>query len=149
MLDLTKSTRNLLEIRHAASGTVVGLFYRTPTTQERVGYSKGHTKRVGNKMVDSSFENRLKYARKICTGIREGDFGYEGRPVSSDPESADYREDWKALLEEMAADLLTVLAIIIFEGTFRNVDIEGDEEESPEDGEGEDVPPLPRSSDGG
>jgi len=143
MRDLTRSDRNKLIINDARSGTEIELYYRTPTTQEEVEYQSKLIKRKGKKVLINAFETRLKMGLKILTGFREGDFGVDGRPISSDPSSPNYREDWKELLREYAADIVTAFAFAVFEGARvdTNLGLEFEFEE-----EAEEVPPLQKNS---
>ncbi len=115
MLDLDASERNGITINHPASGSKVRLFYRTPTTEERIGYQAEMVQRKGSKVLDRSAQTRIKYAMSILTGFREGDFGSQGKPISSEPDSPNYLPDWKERIAKTAADVLLVFAHTIFE----------------------------------
>lgn len=141
MRDLAPGGKNLLKINDAVSGTKIELEYRMPTTQEMVQYQARQVHRANGKVILRPFETRLDYGIKILTGIRDGDFGYEGKPISCNPTSADYKENWKELLKESAADIVTTLAITVFEGArvdTGEIRIEGEEEGVVV--QGEDVP---------
>jgi hypothetical protein len=148
MRDLARSERNAIAINDAVSGSTLELYYRTPKTSEMAAYQAKFIKRQGKKVLINSFETRLEFGLKIITGFREGDFGVDGKPISSDPSSPNYREDWKRLLKENAADVVTVLAFTVFEGARANdVEVEdlafaGMEEEAEEEA------PLSKSSGG-
>lgn len=121
----------MLKINDAVSGTKIELAYRMPTTQEMVQYQARQVHRVGGKVVLKPFETRLNYGIKILTAIRDGDFGYDGKPISCNPQSADYKENWKELLRESAADIITTLAVTVFEGArvdTGEIRIDGEEE---------------------
>lgn len=141
MRDLAPGGENLLKINDAVSGTKIELAYRMPTTQEMVQYQARQVKREGGKVILKPFETRLKFGLEILTGIRDGDFGYNGKPVSCNPQSADYKENWKEMLKESAADIITTLAVTVFEGArldTGDIRIEGEEEGVV--AHGEDVP---------
>lgn len=146
MRDLTPSDRNEITINDTRSGTEIKLFYRNPKTQEEVGYQAALFVRKGGKLKINAFETRLKYGLQILTGIREGDFGINGQPISSDLGSKNYREDWKALIKDQAPDIVTAFAFAIFEGARigegPEIGYEGLEEEGKEApaGEDEDAP---------
>lgn len=115
MRDLTKSDKNQLIIHDGRSGTDIELYYRNPTTQEEVSYQSKLFRRQGKKLLINAYETRVEMGLKIITGFREGDFGIEGKPISSEPQSPAFREDWKELLKENASDIITALAFQIFE----------------------------------
>lgn len=114
MRDLAKSDKNILEVHDKLSGTDMTIYYRTPTTQERISFNKRLIKRVGKKVVDQSAETMLEDGLKIITGFKDGDFGIDGKPISSNPESPDYYPEWKRLLEEEAADVAVAVANTVF-----------------------------------
>lgn len=116
MRDLTKTDKNILRIQDAISGSEIELYYRMPTTSEMVSYQAKLIKRQGRKILLNAFETRLEFGLKIFTGFRDGDFGIDGKPISSDPQNPNYKEDWKGLLKETAADIITTLAFTVFEG---------------------------------
>lgn len=114
--DLTICDHNELKIRDPQTGDEIALYYRTPLTDDRVGYQKALVVRVGNKIYTRVVEAKLKYGAEILTGIREGDFIVDGGPLSSIPETPGYREDWKDVVTATAGDLLMVLGGHVFEG---------------------------------
>jgi len=116
MRDLKKSDRNILRIADARSGTEIELYYRTPGTAEEVDYQKSLVRRENGKVQECLHETRLEKGLGLLTGFREGDFGYDGSPISSDESSPLYRADWKDLLRETASDIVTTLAYVVFEG---------------------------------
>jgi hypothetical protein len=116
MRDLTRSDKNSLIIDDSRSGTEIQLFYRNPLTEEEVAYQAALYRKHGKKVRLNSYEARLKYGLKILTGFREGDFGQDGAPISADPASPYYRENWKDLLRDEAPDIVTTFAFAIFEG---------------------------------
>ncbi|HQP30841.1 MAG TPA: hypothetical protein PLB81_05895 [Deltaproteobacteria bacterium] len=107
------------------SGGTIKFFYARPGTEQRVAY-QGALASTDAKLS----EVRIEHALGILTGIRDGDFTVPASPepdapslpVSSDPESADYRENWKDLLQVYASDLLEILAIHAFEPYVRAVE---------------------------
>lgn len=143
MRDLTRSDKNKMVINDARSGSEIELYYRNPTTQEEVEYQSKLFKRQGKKMLINAFSTRLEMGLKILTGFREGDFGIEGKPISSDPQSQNYKENWKELLKENAADIITAFSFAVFEGARIDTGTEMDFESV---GEAEDIIPFPKSS---
>jgi len=126
---------NELILQDRLSNSEIVFYYRLPTTAERLAYAGQRSQRIGNKVKDKSFETRLKGAKKILTGIREGDFEIpDGKgkfvPLASDPASPHYRQDWKEKVEEYGSDLLELLAYHVFE--FSVVDQRPGQEETAE-----------------
>lgn len=119
--DLQQSDRNELKIRDAISGDELAVYYRLPTTTERIGFQKGCYKEKNGKLVNQTVAARAAYGELILTGIREGDFVFGGQPVSSDPVSPNYRADWKDLVKATAGDLLITLGLHVFEGHIQNL----------------------------
>ena len=120
-LILEKSDRN--ELKFDYEGGSVVLYYSDPTTKQRIAYSNSVTRRKGRKIINDLAATRLAGGKAICTGIREGDLavpadnekGYS--LISSDPQSPDYRKDWKELLVKHQADFLMLLGAHAFENT--------------------------------
>lgn len=137
MRDLKSSDKNKLVISDARSGTEIELYYRSPTTQEEAAFQSKLLKRKGNKIVFNSHETRLEFGLKILTGFREGDFGFDGDVISSNPMSSNYTEDWKDRIKTGASDMVSALAMTVFEGArvsgadIEFAEAEGLEETSP------------------
>jgi hypothetical protein len=141
--------KNELTINDPISGGQITLYYRLPTTQERLKYNQSLFQRKGNKITYTYTEARLKWGREILLGFEEGAFGVMSKtppggkgkevPYSSDPESKNYREDWKDLVCEFASDLIEVLAAHVFEGATPAIvpRFENEEDESASPGAGE------------
>lgn len=124
MRDLEQSNKNILTIKDAISGTDIELYYRLPSTSERVAYQSRLISHKGGKIQVHTLEARLEYGLKILTGFREGDFGVKGRPISSDPQNQNYHENWKELIRAMAADIVNAFAFVVFEGAAVNAEPE-------------------------
>jgi hypothetical protein len=135
--------RNELVINDSISGGQITLYYRIPTTQERVRYSQSLFRRERNKVVYSYSEARQHWGREILEGFKDGDFAVREKgkdvPYSSDPKVKNFREDWKELVCTYAADLVEFLAVTVFEGASRGVNLDflsGGEEEVPDEASG-------------
>lgn len=106
------------------SGGTITFPYRMPATEERAGYENElwtKDEKTGE-VKDCVRATRRKYGLKILTGITEGDFeDAAGNPISSDPASEHYREDWADQVKEFASDLLELLAIHVYEPNVRGV----------------------------
>lgn len=130
---------NELKINDAISGETITLFYRLPTTDERVRYTKSSIRREGNKIKNEIAETRQKFGKTILVGIKDGDFiklvdGKEAA-YSSDLQSLSYDPNWKELVCTYASDLVEFLALTVFEGNSRDMDIFSSEEEAGENAE--------------
>lgn len=116
MRDLKVSAMNELAV--TLDGEPITIYYRQPTTLEVLAYNrdlydfdgadKGKPKMNYAVMVDA--------ALKVITGWSDGAFGYDGQPISADPNSPDYREDWRALLKDSETRLLLSIAGQVFSG---------------------------------
>lgn len=125
--DLQQSTRNEMIIQDALSGCSLVLYYRQPTTAERIAFQRDSWKRKGKKLHNHTPEARAQYGAVVLTGVREGDFSCgkdaAGNPIliASDPGSLNYRSDWKELVIATAGDLLLLLGMQVFEGSFQEL----------------------------
>uniref|UniRef100_A0A6M3L271 Uncharacterized protein n=1 Tax=viral metagenome TaxID=1070528 RepID=A0A6M3L271_9ZZZZ len=117
MRDLTITERNKLTIQDGRTGDDIVLYYRNPTSAEEVDYQNSLFKRKGRKLITNVPQTRITFALRIITGFGEGAFGYEGKEISADPSSVNYRSDWKDLLKACASDILSAFSQAIFEGT--------------------------------
>lgn len=99
------------------SNSKLTLFYRLPTTEERVKYSNSLIQRTGDKVENKASETRLKYGVRILLGVSDGSFETEKGPLSSDQKSPHYDPAWKSFLQKYAADVVEMLAIVVFESS--------------------------------
>lgn len=118
---LGKSVENEMVISDAISGTEITVYYRTPTMQERTAWLASLFDREGTEVKDKSVETNIHWGREIMTGFANGCFGIpdgdnDVKPISSDPDSPDYRADWKDLLVEFAPEFVEFFARRVFEG---------------------------------
>lgn len=142
MRDLKRSESNRLTLTDGVTGEKIVVFYATPQASQVKAYRQASIKRKGDKVVMNTFDPALKYGLEILTGFEEGSFGYDGQPISADPASSNYREDWKALLAETASDIVTIVAAVAFDG----VKVEKTDSGIEFEGEGvEDALPLGKS----
>ncbi len=72
------------------SGTEMTHYYIMPTTTQRARYVNGQVTRVGNKIVVTSEETKLKAGLAIYRGFKLGAFKVNKKDISSDPESPSY-----------------------------------------------------------
>jgi hypothetical protein len=140
--DLKQTDRNEMKIDDAISGCDLVLYYRQPTTQERIDFQRASFSRKGKKVIVRTPEARAEFGALVLTGIRPGDFSAgtddSGKPIliASDPDSPDYTPNWKDQVVATAGDLLMLLGMQVFEGSMQalmknaapDVDDEDDEE---------------------
>ncbi len=124
------------------SDSKITLSYRLPTTEERVKYSNSLVTRRGNKLDTDIGSARQKYGLAILLGIKDGSFETDKGPLSSDPKSPHYDAAWKTFIRQYAQDVLTMLAIHVFEAS-----IVTSEPDTEEDSEGEQISNLSPATD--
>jgi hypothetical protein len=107
--------RQALAIQDPVSGSVITLYYRRPSSEERVAYQLAAFRLEGGERRFCLGETRLKFGLEILTGFGAGDFimAAEGGETVLDPAR---HPDWKARLGEEAPDLVSYLAQQVFEG---------------------------------
>jgi len=107
--------RHHMAIQDPVSGSAITLYFRRPTSEERVAYqlSVFHLE-AGDRRLRLS-ETRLKFGLDILVGFEPGDFVIQenGEPEALDPER---HPDWKEHLARHAPDLVSYLGQQVFEG---------------------------------
>ena len=142
MFDLGKDQERFTKVVFdSVSGREFELYHRTPTTQEEVEFQRKTFRRRDRRSISPEdiarnlAEIRVDFGLRIVTGFKDGDFGVDGKPISSDPVSTNFYPEWKALLRDKAPRILSALAVGVFEG--------GRVQTPEEEGDGED--PFPGS----
>ena len=115
MRDLA-ATRNVAMVKDAVGGTIHELFYRTPTTSERVRFRSQLFERKGNKIINRAFSTQEKFGAIVLEGFKKGSFSVEDKAISSDPGDPDFYDGWKEMIQAAAPELLAVVARIAFDG---------------------------------
>ena len=107
--------RHVLAIQDPVSGSVINLYYRRPTSEERVAYQLSAFRLEGGERRFCLGETRLTFGLEILTGFGTGDFvtHAEGEEIPLDPAR---HPDWKERLANDAPDLVSYLAQQVFEG---------------------------------
>jgi hypothetical protein len=116
--DLKRSDKNEIRIKDSVSGETIVLYYRQPTAEEHVKYHSDVTKFTDGK-VEIDQKARIDHAANILTGFRDGDIVLDGNPVSCAEGQRGYRDVWRELIKDTAADWLMILAGLVFEATYR------------------------------
>jgi hypothetical protein len=145
---ISQTDKNKLVIVDNMSGDKIALFYRMPTTQERINYKASLVKIKGNKISKTQATiTRMAYGEKIITGFQESKENEAGtleggftcidpadgkeKPFASDPESPNYRKDWMELIKSTSSDIFDYLAYHVFESIAQSP-VEMDDDENPE-----------------
>jgi len=118
MRELRSSDKNEILIFDKQSGTRIKLFYRTPSTSERVQYKSAIINAASKNRLNASdaISNcQLDYAEKFITGFEENNFSVDGNAISSNPASKDYYADWKQFLKDSASDIMFAFVDVVFD----------------------------------
>ncbi|MFA4902872.1 MAG: hypothetical protein WC600_09015 [Desulfobaccales bacterium] len=115
MARLLGEQRHMLAIQDPVSGSVINLYYRRPTSEERVAYQLSAFRLENGERRFCLGETRLGFGLEILTGFEAGDFVMhaEGEEIPLDPAR---HPDWKERLANDAPDLVSYLAQQVFEG---------------------------------
>ena len=117
MRELKAIEKNTIRITDAVSGETVERYYRMPAATERVAFERAAHQWKKNTFVDNAAEARLEFGMKILTGFKEGAFSVDGTPISSDQNSDRYHPEWKSLVRDSASDLVSAMAMAVFQGS--------------------------------
>lgn len=125
----------MMAVHDPVSGTVLNLYYRIPTSQERLAYQTSVFRIEGEQRQVRLAETRLQYGLEILTGFAPGDFTVilEGEEIPLDPERC---TDWKDYLAWYAGDLISFLGQYVFEGLRVDRRREAGDGNKPETGDG-------------
>ncbi len=100
------------------SGDKITVFYRMPTSQERVKYANGYVTRQGNKIVSSLGELRMKAGAAVLVGFKKGAFSVPGKGlISAEPTDPNFDPEWKKIVIKYAPDVVEMTAIHAFESS--------------------------------
>ena len=119
---LGPNVRNVLSIFDPVSGKKLGLYYRLPTSSERIAYESAQFSfENGMAKKNRTAEARQEYGLMILEGFTKGSFHFSQedgslKDYSSDPADPDYIPEWKEKIKDQAIDLVEILAHRIFEG---------------------------------
>jgi hypothetical protein len=105
----------VFEFADQAEGCVHEVRARRPTTRERFEFEASLFRREGDRVLNRTPWVRIEFGKQLLTGIRKGTIGEGGRPVASDPEDEDYREDWRDVVAEAVPEIPEALARHFFE----------------------------------
>ena len=104
-----------MSVQDPVSGSAITLYFRRPTSEERVAYQLSVFHLEGGERRLRLSETRLKFGLEILVGFAAGDFliQAEGGVQDLDPE---HHPDWKEHLAQHAPDLVSYLGQQVFEG---------------------------------
>ena len=107
--------RHQMAISDPVSGSVITLYFRRPTSEERVAYQLSVFHLDGGERRLRLSDTRFRFGLEILSGFEAGDFMIQvDREVQSlDP---DRHPDWKEHLGKHAPDLVSYLGQQVFEG---------------------------------
>lgn len=114
-----KGTRQFeAHIKDNLSDSEIVFYYTLPTTADTLQFQNNFVKRNRDVIEEALIGEQVELGLKLITGFRDGDFEREvdGEwvPMSADPESPAYYEDWRAWLREYASDLLEWFVVHVF-----------------------------------
>jgi len=96
-------------------GDKVGVYYRSPTPSEYIGYHSEKLAFRGGKVESRLVQANIKYGMKVITGVRAGDLEYreggEWKPLDTD---AMPEREWKAVLEREFFELVDFVGSRVF-----------------------------------
>jgi|GEM_PF-895918 len=111
---LTEASQTL-RLRDPIGGECLTLYYRIPTSEERLAYQTSAFRIEGGGPRLKLAETRLDFGLTLLTGFAPGDFTLEidgeERPLEVDAEG-----QWKDCLKRLAPDVVSFLGQYIFEG---------------------------------
>ncbi len=107
--------RHSLALRDPLSGGVITLYYRRPTTEERVAYQMSAFRLEDGRRRLALGRTRLEFGLQILEGFEPGDFLVDADEGET-PLDPGRHPDWKEQLAAEAPDLVACLGQQIFEG---------------------------------
>lgn len=118
------------------AGDDVVFTYREPTPKERQAYDNESIKRKGRKVKFLHFSARLKFGLMLIEGVSDGYLDRGSRkkpkPISSDPDSKLYDPNWKAVLKEVAPEIVVLFGAYVYDGQGEVSDEDEDDPASPD-----------------
>lgn len=108
--ELNPTDRNKAVLHDPISGENLTLYYRLPTTTERVkAQNAGMTFKKGKPVFDDLAKDRAMtdLGTAILTGITPGDFVFDGKPIT------EQTPEWKNTITRAVPDILAKLGLAI------------------------------------
>lgn len=107
--------RHHMAIQDPVSGSAITLYFRRPTSEERVAYQLSVFHLEGGDRRLRLSETRLRFGLDILVGFEVGDFIIQAEG-DSEPLDPERHPDWKEHLAQHAPDLVSYLGQQVFEG---------------------------------
>ncbi len=104
-----------MRVRDPISGSIITLYYRIPTSAERLAYQTSAFRIDDGGPRLRLAETRLTFGLAILTGFVPGDFTLESNGEEG-PLEVDAEGRWKEVLRCHAPDLMSFLGQQVFEG---------------------------------
>ena len=96
-------------------GQKVGVYYRSPTPSEYIGYHREKLKFRGGKIENNLIEANLRYGLKVITGVRQGDLEFRENGAWKKLDTTMMPEaEWKALIERDFLELVDFVGSRVF-----------------------------------
>jgi len=144
--DSGKIRRN--ELSYLPLGVKAVLGWRLPSTEEIREYKNEYMRSQFAKGADEAKAFDFGAGIKLLVEIQDGDWSDNGKPISSNPESPDYRADWKDVVGkiDIARIMIAGLADAVFGGLFDRGEVSPEPVPFPKNSEGS---PSPVTKDAG
>lgn len=106
-------------------GTGYDFFVKHPNTDDKIKYLASIARKMDGKILsglEEKFKAKFDAGCALITGFPEMNtdgkpqFEYEGKPISSDPKSENYIEDWRDLILPMFLNQIMVYATKVYDG---------------------------------
>lgn len=112
------NVKNELKFHDNVSNSDLVIYYRMPTTPERVAYSNMAVQRKKGKLVFKRIEANAEFGARVFEGFPDGMFEDEkGLPMSCDKASPAYCPTWKEQIIGSATDVIALLGEFVFNGS--------------------------------
>lgn len=112
-------------ITFTLDGNEYEFYFNEPQTEDRIKYLSNTVNKIRGKISNSLekiYQNKFDSICSLITGfpeeIEEGkpQFVLKGKPISSDPDSPNYNENWKELVLPNFINQIIVFSTKVFEG---------------------------------
>ena len=116
MRELVPNDKNEFIISDQTSGTLIPYFYRSPVSSDRLKYKSMIVNMVSEGNTPQEIQGaQLDYVLEFIVGFGEDAFTVNGKVISSDKNSKNHYEGWKAVIRENASDHLLAICRSLFD----------------------------------